>query len=240
MGNKDSKKNIYEDYSALLHSLKNNYLLTIKDVAGYDFSDVEFKEMDGNISEKIYEILSDNEFHITPTNYDVLRCNPLFLLVSLENTYTRTLNLILKKNCGIFGSINIPSFKRENRMIEEILLNNGFVLTATNVSLIKNSPVFLIASLKNDYKGTLNALNFAGVNKLDIGQEDAKEIMKAIFDNRIPEYREMPEILKNIIIRYVNEYYNYDEEYINDLIKEEKLPVSYLGSGYMSVSSDYW
>ena len=79
--------------------------------------------------------------------------------------------------------INIPSFKRENRMIEEILLNNGFVLTSVNVSLIKNSPVFLIASLKNDYKGTLNALNFAGVNKLDIGQEDAKEIMKAIFDS---------------------------------------------------------
>jgi len=240
VGNSNIKKMGDKEYRLLLDKLKKNYLKTLKGISDYDFSEFEFEEMDEYISGQIYELLSEREFHVIPSIFEVLECNPLFLLVSLEDSYTRTLNLIVKRNYGFFGSVRIPSLKRENEMIEEVLLDKKFVLTSVNVSLIKNSPVFLIASLKNDYKGTLNALNFIETNILDIRQEDAKEIMKAVFDNRMPEYREMPEILKNIIIRYVNEYYNEDEDYINNLIDEQKLPVSYVGGGYMCVSRGFW
>ena len=237
---KSSKESVYEDYFAFYNALKSNYSSTIKDICRYDFSETVFKEMDEKISDKIYDVLSENEFHITPSNYDVLGYNPLFLIVSLENSYTRTLNLMVKRNNGLFESVDVPSFERENKILEEILLRENFVLTTSNVSLIKNSSVFLIASLKNDYKRTLSALDFSDIRVIYIGRKEAGEIIKAFFADRNPEYREVPVLLKNIIIRAVNEYYYEYGDYINDLVKNGKLPVCYLSDDYLPAATGYW
>lgn len=106
---------MYEDYNTFCTFLRSKYENALKHLQYYDYSDVEFEEMDKETSEEIFELLVNNDFVLTNKNIDFIGYNPLFLIASLDNSYAKTISLLSKIKEDKL--VEIPSFNNEDEQI---------------------------------------------------------------------------------------------------------------------------
>ena len=226
--NSKTDKEIYENYFLLLSSLSNNYQKTMKSLNNYSFEELNLIEMDQNTSKSIYQLLIDNNFILSENNCNLIEYNPLFLIASLKNDYSKTINLLNdKNNLHVFET---PFFMRENKILEDLLMDNSFVLTSRNVSLIKNNPSFLLASLKNYPNKTLILLKKVLIDYLDVDENQIRDLVEICFRGEEVCFGELPIILKNTIIKYIGENWIKEREFIRFLVNNKDIPITYISS----------
>lgn len=238
---KSTEKKIYSNYYLFLRSLYKNYEMTMNSLSEYDYSDVDFEEMDENISLAILSVFDSKEFYVTKKNFSALGYNPLILLSSLKYDYDNVLQMIIENNKkGRY--VVIPSLDNEDIMIEDFLEENHFVLNSRNFSLIKNSSTFLIASLKNNYAETEGALDCLSDedNFIVLSKRQFKEMVDVVFNEEYINFSDLPKILKNIIAHYISQNYIYggkDKELIDNLVDRGLIPLTYFD--FDSLASSY-
>lgn len=224
---------IYGNYNTFSAFLKSKYQSALKNLQYYDYEDVEFEAMSRTTSKQILETLEHNNFCLNSKNISFIGYNPLFLISSLENNYDKTISLLSKIKEEKL--VSIPSFDDENERLESILIHNDFVLDKNKLSLLKCSPVFLIASLRTNYEKTMKTLSNSKLTTIDIDQAHLEEVIWEIFSKSKTKFKNLPPLMKNLIVKYI--YDNSDEKFtkdqIRDLAKSGKIPYSYFPSDAM-------
>lgn len=220
----NTEKKVYRNYFLFLRSLYKNYEKTLKALISYEFDDLYFDEMDKNLSDYIHGELEERYFYIDKKNMNLLNYNPLFLLVSLENKYDST----IKNLASAKEEIHVPDFARENKMIEDLLIEEDFVLKKNNINLINCSGAFLMASLKNDYHQTMKTLKMVDFPIVNITREQGKRLIDILFKDNMEKLQDLPIIVANILIKYFcNNYSDLEEtdrNFIRYLVKENFIP----------------
>lgn len=236
--NKNTSENIYRCYSLFYRSLYKNFDKTIDALKSYDFEDVAFEKMDETLSFNIYDFLVDRFFCLDKKSVKLIQYNPLFLISSLNNDYTKTLDCLLKSNeREVFV---VPSFDYENKLLLVKLVQENFVLNSKNVSLVKNSFVFLLASLKNDFASTIKALKYCDLNVINMDSTCVEKLMFFLFDELGLKMSELPKAIQNTIINYLSRYddKSVDISYLIKLVEEGKLPITYFNSDVLYANND--
>ena len=221
---------MYEDYNTFCTFLRSKYENALKHLQYYDYSDVEFEEMDKETSEEIFELLVNNDFVLTNKNIDFIGYNPLFLIASLDNSYAKTISLLSKIKEDKL--VEIPSFNNEDEQLENLLIYKGFVLDKNKFSLLKCSPVFLVASLKNNFEKTMKVLQEAKITTLSINQVQLESIIWEVFRRDNVKFKNLPPLIKNLVAKYVHEHSDehFTRNEISRLAKNGKIPYTFFSS----------
>ena len=213
--------NVYGDYESFYNYLKRNYKKALENLRYFEYGELYFQEMSDDLSDDIHEILSKNNFVLNSKNIKICDYNPLFLICSLENNYTNTIkNLVKEKDKVKF----IPSFDRENQILEDMLIQREFVLSSKNIGVLQTSSVFLMASLKNDFEKTIRVLNKSNVNTTYMNNKQVEELIGIVFHEKKMSFKKLPIALKNIIVTYI--YNNENNAYVSYLVKNKLVPLS--------------
>lgn len=234
--NYNTTMNICSNYELFCNSLYNDYDKTIDCILCRNFKNVTFDPMSDITSEVILNKLIDVKFVLETRNLRLMEYNPLFLVASLNNDYDKTIDVLAKckKNFVVNG------FDRENRYIEEILVKNRFCLNKNNINIINNSPSFLLASFKMDCVGTLKTLKLLTGNISNISNEEIRKIMDILFVENDISFNKLPVVVKNVVAKYLNEYIysDVDSEFVKNLVKKGKIPLSYFDSEVLYANYD--
>lgn len=222
--------NICKNHSLFIYSLGEDFKKTINCILRYDFKYESLYDMTDKESESILNKLLDMGFVFDKGTVELMQYNSLFLIASLENDYYKTmmyLNNQNAENCFI-----VPSFSRENKLLENILIKNGFCLDNSNIHLVISNSSFLFASLKNDFYNTLEALGKMKVNISNMVDEEIIELIEILFTNTSISFYELPIVVKNVVVKYLKEsFYNkWENEVVYNLIIKGKIPLTYMCS----------
>lgn len=224
---------VYGDYDSFLNYLKRNYKKALENLRYFDYSELYFNEMSEDVSDNIKELLMKNNFVLNSRNIKILDYNPLFLICSLENNFTGTLKCLVKEKTNVKY---IPNFDNENKMLEELLINRGFVLSPKNLDVIRSSSEFLLASLKNDFEKTIKLLNKSDVNATYMSDRQAEELISLVFYEKKLSFKKLPIALKNNILTYI--YNNEGSTYFSYLIENKLVPMTYFPSDIIGFSDE--
>lgn len=236
--NKNTTENIYKNYSLFFRSLCKNFDKTVNALQEFDFDNVTFEKMDSNLSFNIYHLLDNNLFCIDNKNVKLIQYNPLFLISSLNNNYFKTISAILKNNeKKVFV---VPSFDVENKILFDVLVSNKFVLNSKNVSLVKNSFIFLLVSFRNDFNATMRALKHSDLDFVDMDINYTKKLMEILFDEYGLKMNKLPVSIQNTIIKYLDEYDNrlIDREHVVKYVEEGNIPCTYFNSNTLYANNE--
>ncbi len=221
---------IYEDYNTFCSFLRSKYDSALKYLHSFDYSDVELEEMDKDTSEEIFDLLVNNDFVLTAKNIGFIGYNPLFLVASLDNSYSKTISLLSKIKED--KQVSIPSFNNEDEKLEDLLIYRGFVLDKSKLPLLKCSPIFLTASLKNNYEKTMKVLQDAKITTLNVNAAQLESIIWEVFSRDNVKFKNLPPLIKNLVAKYIHENYDqpFTQQEISRLAKNGKIPYTYFSS----------
>ena len=133
--------------------------------------------------EKIDYLLKQGYVFDKNTEEDIYQ-NYQLLLSSLTINYARTIKVLSYYN---FDNLNLKEMDAvTSKSILKILVDNNFVLTKKTFDLLEYNPLFLIASLKNDYDKTLNLLvnrNARIVSSFPLFEKENKLLESLLIEN---------------------------------------------------------
>ena len=125
----------------------------------------------------------------------------------------------------------LKSLLLKEKMLENLLLNNDFLLDKKNISLINNNAIFLIASLKKDVESTFKVLNeFNYSESIYMEDNQAYDLIKFLIIDKQINFIKLPGLIKNAIVDYISNNFYDEKDFIVSLVKEGYVPITYVSS----------